>query len=108
MREMKKNKSRRKAVGFESNSKFSLKRRRKKIEMIKMLLRKSRLNDAESFDPKRNHTIEIKEAGNIQPAMASARYSAEVSRFSKMVRNAMKFTTQHMAKSKTTSKINQL
>src|SRR5260221_9738900 len=87
-REMEKNNSREKVVDFESDSMFGLKRRRKKIEMMTRLLRMSRLNGAESFDLKINHSIEIKEAGRIQPAMAKDKYSVEVSLSSKMILNA--------------------
>ena len=78
-REIRKNKSKEKAVDFESVLRFGLKRRRKKMEMMNRLLRMSRLNGAESFDLKINHNIEIKEAGRIQPAMARDKYSVEVS-----------------------------
>ena len=77
--EMDKNKSKKKAVDFESGSRCGLRRKRKKIKMISRLIRMRRLNGAESFNPKRNHSIEIKEAGRIQPAMARDKYSVEVS-----------------------------
>ena len=78
-RDMKKNKSRKKIVDFESGLRFGLKRRRKMIEMISRLARMNRLNGAESFDPKRNHSIETRDAGRIQPAIARDKYSVEVS-----------------------------
>lgn len=77
--EMGKNKSKEKAVDLESGLRPALKRRRKKIEMINRALRINRVNGAESFDLKINHSIEIKEAGRIQPAMARDKYSVEVS-----------------------------
>ena len=79
-----KNRSRKKAVDLESGSSLGLKRSRKKIGMPIRLIRRKRLNGDEGFNPNRNHKMEIKAAGRIQPAMPRARYSFEVSCFPKM------------------------
>ena len=77
--EIRKNKDKKKAVSFESASRWSLKGRRKKMEIMKRLMMMKRSNDAESLDPKMNHTIDSKDAGNSQPAIPRTRYSFEVS-----------------------------
>ena len=82
--EIEKNKSRKKAVDFESGMGSGLKRRRKKMEMMKRLIRRKKPNGEAGSNPKRNHNNANRDAGNSQPAIPRERYSSDVSCAPKM------------------------
>jgi hypothetical protein len=93
--ETEKNKSRNKVVDFESGSRSGLRRARRRPTMMSSPLRMNRLNGVEGFDPKRNQTSDIKEAGIIQPDMLNARYSVNVSCRLNKIRKTKPIKTWH-------------
>jgi hypothetical protein len=95
--ETEKNKSRKKVVDFESGSRSGLRRARRRITITSRPMKTKRLKGVEGFDPKRNQTSDIKEAGTIQPDMLNARYSVNVSCLSKIVLKAEPIKTWHSA-----------